>query len=225
VRQQINLYQPLFRPGRTALPARSVLQLLVIFTVGLLAVWLFDAWRVHRLEREVLAMEARQADQSALLQAVGDARAYPSSIDLKPQWQQTHDQLAQHRQALATLNAGAAGTRSGFAAALASLARHHIDGIWLEHVRFSNGGRLQALEGTALDADLVPRYLHSLAGESVLRGTQIDDFRIDRSEGIDGSGAEAASTTANAASHATAGAIRGVRFRAHHGVETTEGKS
>jgi hypothetical protein len=59
-----------------------------------------------------------------------------------------------------------------------ALARRHIDGIWLDHILLSSGTSAMSLSGSSLDADLVPRYLQSLATDPALRGARFDEFVI-----------------------------------------------
>jgi len=122
----------------------------------------------HELQRSVDTLSERQHAEEQAVAAAGSvhaARANPE--ELQAQIKDLTADIALRRKALERLKQGAEGRRTGFAPALEGLARRHVDGLWLSHLVLS-GSVGMTLEGTTLDADLVPRYLHGLSADPAL---------------------------------------------------------
>src|SRR5579871_5692455 len=180
--QQINLYQPQRREQRI-FEARSVTATLSVTAAALLLVWQFAAWQVRGLDRQLTALRREQMNQSALMRALGQSAAAQLPPEaLQAQLHQVQVQLEQHRRALQLLQSGALGTRAGFAPTLAALARRRVNGLWLDHIVLTPGSRIGTLEGSAVSADLVPRYLRALATEHALVGASFTQLQIGSSE-------------------------------------------
>ncbi len=181
VRQQINLYQPLFRQERKLFTAATVALGLAIVAATLLAMWAFAAFQVAALEREVEVVREQHRTQERLVAAAGALRAQRANPQLvNDRIKQVSAQLAERTRALELLHSGAAGDPLGFAARLAALARQQQDGVWLDHIALSGDAAAMQLSGGALDPAYVPRYLQALAGESALTGARFDEFIVER---------------------------------------------
>jgi len=75
VRQQINLYQPVFHAQRTRLSARDAASMLGIVCAVLLLWRMYSGRQVTQLAREVQIVRAQQQRESELAGAAGAARA------------------------------------------------------------------------------------------------------------------------------------------------------
>ena len=77
-------------------------------------------------------------------------------------------------------------SKTGFSGHLMSLARSHVDGLWLNEIRIvqSDGSELPQvqLKGSATHPQRVPDYLHSIADDRYFAGQRFDRFRLDISE-------------------------------------------
>jgi hypothetical protein len=134
-----------------------------------------------KIESEVAALRAQQAEQTALLAATAaalDAAEKPEVVQARVT--ELRRSLVERSAALQVLHSGAAGQTSGFAARMEALARRHVDGLWIDKLMLSGTNGSMALGGATLDADIVPIYLHSLARDAVLSGTRFDEFVIER---------------------------------------------
>ena len=80
------------------------------------------------------------------------------------------------------LSGESVGNTDGFSGHLAALGRRHPQGLWLDRIRISDGGRQLMLRGLALDAELIPKFLGDLQLEPVLSGTSFSTFALSSDE-------------------------------------------
>lgn len=180
-RQQINLYQPAADEGRRPFSARAAGLTLGAVLVTLLGIWAYGTWQVGRVQTAVDTLAQQQRHQEDAVSVAGTmhaARANPEQ--LQAQIKELTAEIGIRRRALDLLRAGAEGRPTGFSARLAGLARRHIDGLWIEHLALSGSTGTMTLEGVALEADLVPRYLSDLSKDPALAGARFDELVIER---------------------------------------------
>jgi Tfp pilus assembly protein PilN len=181
MRQQINLYQPIFSETRKPLSAVAVALVFAVLIAGLTGYSVYANMQLNQLRASVETLRSEQAEQDALLTATGEenaARERPAAVDARIK--KLDRLIAERRSALLVLQSGAAGQATGFAARMEALARRHVDGLWIDKLVLSGTNGSMSLAGSTLDADTVPTYLHSLARDSVLSGTRFDEFVIER---------------------------------------------
>jgi hypothetical protein len=181
VRQQINLYQPALQPTGGLFPARRALLVCGLAVGCLIAVWAYSWWRVARLERAVHSLAEQQHRQDATLVALNATR----TADAPPEQMQARvamlaAELAVRTRTLELLRSGIAGQVGGFSTRLAALAHRPTPGLSVDHVVLSGMTDSMTVGGTALEPDLVPRYLRGLAEEGVLAGARFDELVIER---------------------------------------------
>ena len=211
VRQQINLYQPAVEVRGDSFAAGSALRVSGLALACLVALSAYGQWRVVRLERAVQALEQQHHRQDATMSALNSARA----ADVTPEQMQARvatlaAELAVRSRTLELLRSGTAGQVGGFSTRLAALARRPLPGLWIDHVVLSGMTESMTVAGTALEPDLVPRYLRGLAGEGALAGARFDDLVIERP-------AEHRDEPERAVSATPAAPPRSFRFRAESG--------
>lgn len=181
MRQQINLYQPIFSRERKQLSAVTLVSALGALVVTLLGISFYAHGRVEQLAREVDGVRERATQQEQMVAKVGElhaARGNPAEIEARVK--QLTETVAARKRALEVLQAGAAGQTIGFAARLEALARRHVEGLWIDGLVLSGTNGSMTLQGASLAVDTVPVYLQGLAHESALAGTRFDDFVIER---------------------------------------------
>ena len=208
MRQQINLYQPIFTEPSKPLSASTVAILLGVVVIGLAAYSINSGMQVAKLSKQVDAqreiqtkMEAQLAEATAAI----TARSNPAAAEARVK--QLTASLDERTRALELLKSGAAGQTTGFAARFAALARRHVDGLWIDRLTISGTNGSMSLAGATLNADIVPEYLRNLAQEPVMAGTRFDDFSIERAADV-----AVSAEPADAAKPATK--ERFIRFRA-----------
>jgi Tfp pilus assembly protein PilN len=183
MRQQINLYQPIFRRERKPLSAVMVATTLGVVALALTAISVYTARDVERLRGQVAQLIEQQDKQQAELAKVGETLSRPARrSDVEARVKALTATLSERTQALQVLQSGAAGQTSGFASRMEALARRHVDGLWIDGLAMSGTRSTMSISGGSVDADVVPAYLRSLSSETVLSGTRFDDFVIERPE-------------------------------------------
>ena len=116
MRQQINLYQPIFSHERKQLSALTVASGLGVILLGLLGMAAYADYHVDALEQNVVQLRERAAEQDALLQQAGALQAARGNpVDIQARVKQLGDSVTARRKALTVLQAGAAGQTTGFA--------------------------------------------------------------------------------------------------------------
>jgi hypothetical protein len=193
VRQQINLYQPVFYQRRTQLSAGTATSLLGIVCVALSLWRIYGGQQEAQLEKDVQSAQAQEQQQAEFARIVGASQATrPNLIDLQAQAKRLGTELTERKRALALLRSGAAGTTVGFADRLEALARRRVEGVWLDRIVLGGAIGVSSLAGRTWDPTLVPRYLQALAAEPALRGTRFDEFDIGEPPAADTDSAGAA---------------------------------
>lgn len=181
MRQQINLYQPIFREQRKALSAAGVALGLALIVAGLAGVSVYSQRQVATLEASVQALRDQVSQQEERLARTAEQPQAPGvPLDPEARVKQLAAQVAEREQALKVLQSGAAGQTAGFATRLEALARRHVPGLWLDGIKLSGTSTLMSLQGATTDPDIVPAYLGSLAADAALSGTRFDEFVIER---------------------------------------------
>lgn len=181
MRQQINLYQPIFSREQKQLSSATLVSAIGVVVVTLLGLSAYGYHRVGQLAEEVEAMRARAAQQEQIVAKVGELHAnHGNPADIEARVKQLTETVAARKRALNVLQAGAAGQTIGFAARIEALARRHVDGLWIDSLVLSGTNGSMTLQGATLHADTVPVYLQGLAHERALAGTRFDDFVIER---------------------------------------------
>lgn len=181
MRQQINLYQPIFSRERKPLSATTLVSVVGLLVVTLLGISFYAGQRVEQLAQEVESMRERAAQQEQMIAKIGELHAARGNpVEIQARVKQLTETVTARKRALDVLKAGAAGQTVGFAARVEALARRHLEGLWIDSLVLSGTNGSMTLEGATLNADTVPVYLQGLAHERALAGTRFDDFVIER---------------------------------------------
>lgn len=215
MRQQINLYQPIFRAQRKLFSSRVVGIALAAVIATLTAIYAYGHWQVAALAAQVESLRKDQQANDVRVSSLGalqGARSNTKAVEDKTA--ALTSELALRTRALHLLQGGAAGQTTGFAARLEALARGHVEGLWLDHVILASEQSAMNLSGATLNPALVPRYLQGLSAEAALAGTRFDEFVIEGEPSkTEPSSAQPASTSAGA-----------LRFRAGSSVVSPDRK-
>jgi hypothetical protein len=180
IRQQINLYQPIFSEESKRLSAGTVAVLLGVIAIAMTGFSVHTRMRLNGLEAEVATLRAQQSEREALLSAADGLSPEERTARVTASIRELEGSLEVRSHALQILQSGAAGQTNGFAARLEALARRHVEGVWIDALLLSGTTPAMAVHGATSDPDIVPRYLASLAHDPVLSGTRFDDFIIER---------------------------------------------
>jgi Tfp pilus assembly protein PilN len=179
VKQQINLYQPIFRKQKIVFSAQTIVWLSIGFLIILVAWSQLIGQRIASLESELdrqLAAEQRAIDQVAALQ-----RSMPSDQpdpELETRLLELEQQRHGLQQTLLALEGRMPLADAALHARLDELARRVPRGLWLTGITLEAGGTGLTLHGRALSARLVPEYLDALGDSPLLEGTALRTVRV-----------------------------------------------
>ncbi len=183
MRQEINLYQPIFRKQKKVFSSKALLQASALVVAGLLLVYGYGVWRLQGLGEELLALQGQRQAASQRLEKL--AKQFPQqekSRVLEAELQRLTRDVRLRRKVEQLLTSGAYGNRKGFSEHLAALARQHIAGLWLTNVEISEVSKGVGLAGSAVDPKLVPKYVQRFSNEPSLAGMRFQHLRVDRPE-------------------------------------------
>ena len=179
--QQVNLYQKELRPRQVPFAARTMLLATGAWLAVLLVLFGVGRWRQSRLEQQ---LAAANADVAVASQHLAKLEAQYPLKTKDPVLAREVERLAAARDGrsalLGQLEGKTLGNVSGFSPQLLAFARETVSGLWLQRIALDQGGRELTLEGSALTATTVPRYLKRLAGEPVFSGMEFETFRLSR---------------------------------------------
>lgn len=182
--QRINLYQEEFRHRRDPTDAAHLALWLLLVVVALAAAGGFLGWRAQVAEGRLAAAEARQGDLTERLGALQAqlAQARGGDGDASQRLQRLRAELAAKERLLDYLESGPLARQEGFSPYLRGLARHVVDGLWLERIALDGNGSRIRLEGHALEAEQVPALVSALGEVRVYRGHRFRTLEIQRPE-------------------------------------------
>ncbi len=181
MRQQINLYQPVFRRERKVFSAVAMIQVLALLFVALLGVYAWQLVATHALQQQLQADQQRQGTArmqlSALILKLSSRKVSPALAQALSQAQQD---LAGRRAVLQVLSSQAHGNIRGFSPVLSALSRSVHAGIWLTNVDLADGGTQFSLAGRITRGEILPRYLNLLRRQSAVSGYRFSTLEIIR---------------------------------------------
>jgi len=180
--QQINLYQPIFRKEKKVFSAQAMLEVTVIILLVLFIFYGVGYWKTMELKETVDERKLGLKKQEANLEQL--KKKFPQQPKDKL-FQQRIAQLeknaAQKQKVVSALSGGGVyGNRDGFSELLSGFARQHTDDIWLDTLEIDQGGAYLKVQGNALSAESIPRYIQGLSREQVLRGREFAVFHIEK---------------------------------------------
>ena len=177
--QQINLYNPLFRRQKHYFSARNMLQALAVLLIGTALIYCYA--KFLSVQQQARATEASQqllATQARLTSATAQFGPRPPSQVLQEQVARMEQQAASRQQILDLKGRGELGNTRGFSGYLVALARQTVNGVWLTGFRVVGSGNDMAINGRALQPELVPTFIDLLKKEPVMAGQTFSTLEI-----------------------------------------------
>ncbi len=169
--QQINLYNPLFRRQEKYFSTLTMLQALGLILLGSLLVYGYAWYRTSGLEqRSLQTAKSYQATQVRLAQVTAEFGPRQPSKLLQDEIARMDGQVKARRQIIDLLGKGELGNTQGFSEYLRALSRQTLSGLWITGFHVSGIGSDMAINGRALQPELVPVFINRLKKEPVLAG-------------------------------------------------------
>lgn len=170
--QQINLFNPIFLKQKKYFSAVTMAQALGLVLVGSLMVSAYANYQLSLLKNDAQAAKAQLAQVQGQLNKVNAAYApRQKSKAIDDELRKTESDIASLQQVFDVLQKGEFGNTKGYAEYLRAFSRQIVNGVWLTGFNLVGAGSEIALQGRALQPDLVPAYISRLRREPVLQGT------------------------------------------------------
>ncbi|HEB60020.1 MAG TPA: hypothetical protein ENJ01_12415 [Gammaproteobacteria bacterium] len=182
-RQQINLYQDMFRRQQEPLDSGVLLRGAGVLAVLLLLYSTLNLWNFFSASQDrekLLARQAELAEELAQVKQTFPPRALDT--DLQRRVARLTQRVAAKRRVIDALTDRNFGNAQGFAEHLAALSRQRLDGLWLTGLAIAGGGEQMEVRGATLEPELVPRLIQRLSVEKVFLGTEFRRFLMQRDE-------------------------------------------
>lgn len=183
MKQSVDLYQACFQETPELLPARLVVHLCTALLAAFVLLFAFAQLQAWREGRVVEAAEAQQAATTLRVAELAQSHP-PRSVD--PALEREVARLAAERDGktrlLRLLGSASLGNVEGFSPQLSGLARERVEGLWLRGVAIGRGGGDLLLRGSALEPELLPRFIQQLGREEIFAGRVFRSLRMERAE-------------------------------------------
>lgn len=184
ITQQVNLYQDRFHEKKLIFSAQQILSVLVIILLGgaygsyliqsNLNIAKRDNYSIKQSQNKITnELNAANAELAMLL---ADRRMDLEITGLSRE-------VGVRKKVLAFVSANQFGSGQGFSSYLLALSNLYVENVWLNEISLADN--YLKIRGSALSADLVPRYFGRFSQESVFRGNRFNIFQLERNEATD----------------------------------------
>ncbi|MHB8415312.1 MAG: PilN domain-containing protein [Acidiferrobacteraceae bacterium] len=178
MRQQINLYHPVFRKQQKRFSAVAMAQAALLVAVGAALLYSYTAWQVHALSDAVLVARVQRlsaAKQLAQAQAQFGNRGFARRV------RRIRREIKARTRVETLLAHGRFGNTTGYSAYFEALARGDIPGLWITSFSARGAGTHIEIKGKAMAPDLVPRFVANLGRSTPFAGVDFGQFQIEQS--------------------------------------------
>lgn len=181
MKQQINLYQPIFRRQKKIFSAVTMLQISGLFLVVFVSISIYGQVKLQPLHEQYDKMHTDIIQLNSQLTRLEERQGRDSNSKLlENEIARLSRELAKRREIQDLLSTSALGNSAGLSAYMESLARQHVQGLWLTKISVANGGKILALQGRTQASELVPAYLERLAVEPAMNGMSFNMMELMR---------------------------------------------
>ena len=184
--QQVNLFRSQFVSRPTAFGWRSLLWMVGIVLVTMAGISVLDVLQSQRLNRQVAQVAGQLQDLrdglTRLNQRVRSVEADPHRAAARELLRQQNGEALRFFQALNSLSRRDPIQFSGY---FRGLAKHPVNGLWLEEMQIDAEGQALVLRGRALDPSLIPRFLQGLRDDPSFAGHAFAEVEFERIDEIE----------------------------------------
>lgn len=185
-RQQVNLYQPIFRRQPVTFSFNVVLGLSLFALLLMGALYGFALWQTENLQRQRTELESRH---QALEQRVAEMAQKLPRPTVNKLLERELEQLVERRKAgaelLQMLQTRIESNPEGFSGYVEGLSRRSDPELWLTRIQVADAGATLDLAGRTLRADAVPRLLQQLQSETAFSGKSFQVMELVRRDEFD----------------------------------------
>jgi hypothetical protein len=179
VSQQINLFNPIFRQQKKYLSAATMVQALGLVLVGALLMAGYVNYRLFKIQATAKGMSAQlAAEQNRMAKVDAEYGPRPKDSALENEVQMTEVRMKALQKVEDILQKGDLGNTKGYAAYMRAFARQIVDGVWLTGFTIRGAGSDIAIEGRAVNPELIPVYIGRLKNEQVMKGKSFSNLEM-----------------------------------------------
>ena len=177
--QQINLFDPRFRPQAPHFSALTLVLAACGVLVALIAIGQIYAYQNRRLDATFVQTEQRVKQlQEQTIRLSREWGQQGRNTALADELARAEEQLRQRRALLERIQGGSATSVEGFSPYLSALARQTMQGVWLTGVEVAGNSGDLVLKGRVTDSDLVPVYIQRLNREPIFQGRPVRELHL-----------------------------------------------
>ena len=183
MKQQINLYQPMFRRQEKVFSAVALLQTSGVVVLALLLIYGYGQWQLYGVNKELGRLKQQQAAAAQGVIELG--KRFPpkkKSKLLEAEVSRLATELEQRKLLQKAFSGGTFGNTKGFSTYLEALARRHVEGMWLTRISIGGGGSVLGVAGSTFTPELVPLFIQRLSNEPVMSGVVFGTLVMTRPE-------------------------------------------
>ena len=184
MKQQVNLFQPMFRKQQKVFSALTMLQITGFFIVVLSAIYGYSSYRLRPFSVELDKTNAQLTKLSQQIEVVSKRfNARGKNKLMESEISRLTTRLDNMKKIKNALSEGSFGNASGFSTLFEALARNHVDGAWLTDITISDGGAKLTLSGKSIEPELVPIYIKRLADAPAFKNQRFNILDLERITG------------------------------------------
>lgn len=183
MKQQINLYQPIFRKQKKIFSAVTMLQICIFFIVIFAGIYTYEIYFIGKYKTQLNSLNKDIQQLSLQLEKLRIEQTGKAKSELlKKEIARVNNELSQRRNLQKILSTHSFGNNKGFSSYMEAFARQHIEGSWLTKISVMQGGEFVGLEGKTMSSEYVPIYVQHLSNEQVFAGVSFNTMELQRSE-------------------------------------------
>lgn len=184
-KQQVNLYQPVFRKQAVAFSFHTLLLTVLASVLVMGGLYGLGEWQTARLENRLKASQARHDRLEADVMRMAEQLPKPRvNKMLESELQQLTARRKSGFALLNTLKSRIAAKREGFSPVFEGLARQSFPELWFTHVRIAESGNSLSLKGKSLKPEWVPLLLRNLQQEPAFSGRNFQIVELIRQDAL-----------------------------------------
>ncbi len=150
-RQQINLYQPVFRKQPVSFSFNMLLILMLLSFLTMAGLYGLGEWQSTQLAEQLSASQTqRDKLEESVARIAGQLPKPAVNKMLESELQQLINKRKSGFALLNTLKSRVAANRDGFSGIFEGLARHSFPELWFTHVAITEAGNSLTLKGKSL---------------------------------------------------------------------------
>ena len=176
--QQVNLFNPLFRPkGFSFTSAKAMLYAMGIAATCLALAAVYEDYALREVAARAQSTETMHKEATAkLAQLTNEVAQQKPNPQIEADIAALEAQLKGRQEIVETLRSGAVGNTSGFSEYMRAFSRQTVNGLWLTGFEFD--GNDLVLHGRTVNPELVANFLKQLNREQSLQGREFSAMRI-----------------------------------------------